>query len=227
MAEVHLQFEMPPAPLFPSLIIDLLPNLKRSCSYTSVWQGPCALNHGRVCHPTLPPQSVGKPMHASSFNLGSNDVSHPNLIKRALPRCSPYGMEMQAAFLIFPDSRVRQLPRHANNSQLYRKLSEEPEHRQKPTPDPHNWSKVWFKFLLLNLYHSNIKNSPLNETIYRITLFFFLLQKFCFYSDVESYHLKMTLAILIWRHIYNIKRWDFFSLSLFQERPQLKIFSPH
>lgn len=115
------------------------------------------------------PQSVGNPMWASSTNLGSNSVSHPNLIKRALPRCSPYGTEMHDFSRLWGQT----VPRHANNSQIIQEVVKGVWTQTEATPDPMTGQRSGSSFSFLIYHHSNIRNSSLNETIYRFYFFFF------------------------------------------------------
>lgn len=133
------------------------------------------LNHGDVCHRPLHSPVCWK-AHAQLLPLTwDHDIPTLNLIKTRPPRCSPYGMEMQAAFLI---SRLQgqTVPRHANNSQIIQEVVRGAGTQTEATLTAS--LKVWFSFSFLICHHSNIKNSPLNETIYEFYSFLFLLQKF-------------------------------------------------
>lgn len=129
MAVIHQLSEMPPA-LLPS-ISELLPGLDSHHSHTSICWGTHTPNHCHVVRrPSLCKVGAVPPWRASFRNLAPDSGSHPDLIKRALPHCRPYGMGRQAAVLIFPDSGVRQCPDTKIIVKLYRKSSEGSEHRQ-------------------------------------------------------------------------------------------------
>lgn len=81
------------------------------------------------------------------------------------------------------------MPRHANNSQIIQEVVKGVRTQTEATPDPMTGQRSGSSFSFLIYHRSNIRNIPLNETIYRFYFFFLILQVFLLLQLESSFKL--------------------------------------